>query len=265
MDVAVRMVLMCRSRRGMCNGRSAGGHHFCVRGALRLRRVLSFKHAGNAVFSVHGPPASQKFRRAARISRRSVPDCHARHEGRPLRAFRHLRLRPQRRRRHGPDHQPGPADAFSRPSRPARHHGRAGGDPAAAEGARLRGPQRRPGRPQPRLRPAFRRLQGGILAAGVERHLPHRDGRHIARHLERARPASCADGARLFRLGRRPARERDRRERLADLSGKRRNSCSTPTSSASTTASWRRSASTWRISAMWPVTPERADTAPSAS
>ena len=54
------------------------------------------------------------------------------------------------------------------------------------QGARFRGAQWRPGRPQPRLRPAFGRLHGGILAAGVGRHLPDRDGRHPARHLERA-------------------------------------------------------------------------------
>ena len=56
-------------------------------------------------------------------------------------------------------------------------------------------------------------------------------------------PQQGADGARLFRLGRRPAGKRDRRERLADLPGAAPISCSTPTSTANTTASWPRSAS----------------------
>src|SRR6266699_2648147 len=64
-------------------------------------------------------------------------------------------------------------------------------------------------------------VQLGIMNEQEAIRLPAHDrhGRHSARHLHRPRAASCADGARLFRLGRRPARKRDRREWLADLSG----------------------------------------------
>ena len=170
----------------------------------------------------HGLVAPQEDGRQTRLSRRPVPDCHARHEGRPFHALRHLRLRAQRRRRDGADHQPDAADAVSGPARATRHHERAGGDPPAGAGPRFRRAQWRTGRPQPRLRPAFGRLPGGIVADRFRRHLPDRDRRHIARHLVGPRAPARADGARLFGLGRRPAGKRDRREWLADLPGKRR-------------------------------------------
>jgi putative transcriptional regulator len=91
--------------------------------------------------------------------------------------------------------------------------------PGKAQG--LHRPQWRAGRPQPRLRAAQRRLQGRILVACLRRDLPDGDRRHPARHFRRTRAAPCADGARLFRLGRRPARKRNRREWLADLPGRR--------------------------------------------
>ena len=55
-----------------------------------------------------------------------------------------------------------------------------------SQDARFRRAQWRTGRPQPRLRAAFGRFHGGVLAAGLGGHLPDRDGRHIARHLGRA-------------------------------------------------------------------------------
>ena len=95
-------------------------------------------------------------------------------------------------------------------------------------GARLRRAQWRSGGPQPRLRAAFGRLQGRVVAAGFRRYLPDGDGRYPARHFGRARPAARLDGAGLFRLGRRPARKRDRRQWLADLSRPRPTCCSMP-------------------------------------
>ncbi len=214
-----------------------------------MRPNLSFKRGGNALFWPHGPFAAEKIR-SPRISGRPVPHCHARHEGRPLRAFRDLCLRPQRRGRDGPDHQPGAADAVSRPSGAARHHERAGSDPPAAA----------------RRATSSCAMAGRSTAAGASfcirattrsnSSLPVSDDICLTATVDilRAisvgpRSAPCADGARLFRLGRRPAGKRDRRERLADLSRPRPICCSTPISIANTTASSPRSASISPISA----------------
>lgn len=58
-----------------------------------------------------------------------------------------------------------------------------------------------------------------ILARGFRHHLPDGNGRHIARDLVGPWAAAGADGAGLCRLGRGPVGKRNRRERLADLSG----------------------------------------------
>ncbi len=69
------------------------------------------------------------------------------------------------------------------------------------------------------------RSRGFVLHSGdytVESSLPVSDDicldgdrRHPARYILRPRSAPCADGARLFGMGCRPARKRDRGERLS--------------------------------------------------